>query len=403
MCAYLLKNGACASIYDQGCFAVYVNVGFASAFCVLQLYQGYMFLTEHSECWSDLKKEHRSKREKKREEIAKRRKEKKRDDILNHTMPEAVHIRRAHTKHSKYDKRGRGRSHSRKVKPDQNREADLAIPKPVKHKASRGKMRHDGSRHHQARNGQAAREIGAMFSSSGRASPSSTYTDLSGPSAVSRRRMNGTSQRSQVPVENIRPPRVLLNSASFLRSEHGSILSRPGASSEPSIQRHATGASSHRSRRRRHEHPVEDVSPLSSVVELSHLTPHEHALLEPSICSSDHPPLPVIKVTPCDPGRNSIASQSSNDRPHSFESVEALAPRDRFTAQYGRWYSPSDAGYSEVARPRAGQASTTYHTGNNEGHSLPGVRMIEGASPSPYESGPVSKVWDWIGKTVGED
>lgn len=313
MCAYLLKGGACASIYDQGCFAVYVNVGFASVFCILQFYQVSIFRKQHSECWSDLKKEHQHKRDKKRKEIEEKREKKKRADTLNRTMPDAAHIHSAHTEHDMYDKRGHGRSHSQKMKTDQKRKADVAMPKPVKYKANRGEVQHDGSQR-QVRNGQAARDIGAMFSSSGRTSPSSSHTYHSGPSTVSRRGMNGTSQR--IVVDEIRPPRVLVNSASFLESEHGSILSRPGGSSAPSIQRHATGAGSHKSRRRRHEHPVENVSPLSSVVESSHLTQHPRPTRSPSPLSMSSYAgrgIPDITITPCGSDRSSIIPQTDYD------------------------------------------------------------------------------------------
>lgn len=190
---------------------------------------------------------------------------------------------------------------------------------------------------------------------------------------------------------------------SLPRSRHRSPSPRPSASVAPSMQRTVTVASSHRSRRRLEENHMPEVSPLSSYEDLSRLTPHERALVEPSICSSDHPPLPVIRVTPCSSGRKSIASGVNNGHSHLIESGETSEPRDGFKGQYGRWYSPSDAGYSEVARPRAGQAGTTDHTGDNEGYSLPGVRMIEAACPPPYERETDSKVWDWIGKTEGKD
>lgn len=201
------------------------------------------------------------------------------------------------------------------------------MPKPIKHKKSRGNVQYDGSQQHQARNGQAAREVGTMFLSSGRNSPSSTRTYHSGPSTVSHRRVNGTSQRRR--VEEVRPPKpvVLVNSAPLPRSQHGTVLSRPGGSSAPSIQRHATVASSHRSRSRRHGHPVEEVSPLSSVVELNHLNPHPPRSPSP-LSSYGGRGIPDITITPCGSNRSSVISQANH---HGYPAHQS--DRESFTSQ----------------------------------------------------------------------
>lgn len=190
---------------------------------------------------------------------------------------------------------------------------------------------------------------------------------------------------------------------SLPRSRHRSPSSRPRPSVASSIHRTVTVASSHRSRRHLEEHHVPEVSPISSYEDLSRLTPHERALVEPSICSSDHPPPPVIKVTPCSSGRNSIASQGSNDRPPSYSSEETESPRESLKGEYNRLYGPSDADNTEAAGSRAGQNNALDPTDDNEEHALADVPLTEEASPPPYENGADSKVWDWIGKTKGKD
>lgn len=293
-------------------------------------------MVDYRHCRSSLKKAHQEKKHFKK-------KKKEWDNTLDRTMPEEAYIHSARTKYNEHDKRRPGRNHSREVIPDQKHRDDVTMPKPVKHKTSRGKMSHGGSRHRQA-NAQAAQEIGRMFSSSRRDSLSPTRSYLSGPSTMSHRGMDGTSQSFR--LENLGPPGVLVNSASFLESEHGSIFSPPGGSSAPSIQRHATGASSHRSRRRRNEHPVEDVSPLSSVVELSHLTPHPRAARSPSPLSQRSyggRAIPDIALTPCGSNLSSIISQTNHRSHPVYQSDrESLTSQNTFyTAFWGDGHRPT--------------------------------------------------------------
>lgn len=205
-----------------------------------------------------------------------------------------------------YDKRNYGRSHSRTRESDQERKADVAIPKPVKQKTSHGNMRYDDSRLVLSRNAQEPREIGTMLASSGR-SQRSNHTDFSQPSTASRRRMNGMSQRTR--EDRNRTPRkgevgntrvLLVDSATLPRSQQGSI------------QRQTTGAISHGSRRRRHENIAEEVSPLSSPVELDHLAPAPRTPSPLTLRSYEDRTIPGITVTPCGSNHSSMIPHANH-------------------------------------------------------------------------------------------
>lgn len=352
----MISGTACASARDQGCFAVYVNVGFASVFWLLQVYQDYMFFKKYRRCWPKLRDSHRRKKNQnnqKREEEKRR----KREKTLDRTMPNA------------YDKRNDGRSPSRTRGWDQKRKAGVAIPKPVKQKTSHGNLPYDDSRQYQSRNAQEPRETRTIFASSGR-SQHSDNTSFSQPSTVSRRRMNDISQKiwedkHRTPREGqARNARVLVDPASLPRSQHGSI------------QRQTTGASSHRSRRRRHEIKAEEVSPLSSAVELDHLDPAPRTPSPLTLRSYEVRAIPDITLTPC--GSN----HSSTSRLNHYDGPERQSDSE----------SHSTDTHVDVHKP---------HFNKYLVPTTPELEARRGVSPPPYWTD--DDVREWSGRTREKD
>ncbi|KAI7775213.1 hypothetical protein LA080_007164 [Diaporthe eres] len=121
--AYLIGSAPCSSIQDQGCFAVYVDVGFVCAFGVLQLYHVARFWVEYCHCGSILKKAHQEKKDFERQQREAEKRQMEWDDTLDRRVPEEAYIHNAHTTYNERDKRGHGRNHSRKTRPDKQREA----------------------------------------------------------------------------------------------------------------------------------------------------------------------------------------------------------------------------------------------------------------------------------------
>lgn len=317
----------CSSVEDQGCFAVYVNVGFATALGVLQVYQGCIFWKEHKRCWPSLKhKRRRRKREKERKKDYERwKKERKRqqeesDIDCDLNKPKPAHYHRRHNRRrdngDKYDRRydneGRNRyvsdfnefnerhhyrRRSRDPSPRRQPFTQPKAPEAPGYKTSSEKQRHHRTAKYEARSRQTTR----------------TY-----PNQPSRQARTG------VPVEPTPQPR-----------------------SHRSREQAATGESSQRSRRHPPRHPRETQVPVyddsrqTHGMEFTHLTPDQRAEHEPPIDSLNIPQFHYIKVR--DPGLGS-------DRVNTINSQEDLSSRNSGERRRGIVYSPSDAGYDESSR-----------------------------------------------------
>lgn len=431
---YLIKDAPCYPISNQWCYLIAVTDGFVLLLGVLQFYQLWVLICSYGDIMPPLKAKHREKAKKTKKKNPKRRQRKPQEDAMSkretkrrarrhspHLLePEKAYIPPSYDiemasmegwdqRHPQTNLQHHARHHAWPSKTG----TSTTVSHQTSSRRKRGNDRYDPSL--QGRNRQPVQ--GTVFMSTARHQPGPAFTHPSAPRTQYHRSPSNTSRRKQIIADTTgarTAPKIIpypetdtildhRNPPSLPRSKHRSPSSRPGASVAPSIHRTVTVASSHRSRRHLEEHHVPEVSPMSSYEDLSRLTPHERALVEPSICSSDHPQPPVIKVTPCSSGRNSIASQGSNDCPPSYSSGETTSPRESLKEEYNRLYGPSDADNTEAAGSRAGHSNTLDPIDDNEEHLIPDTRLTDKASPPPYENDNDSKVWDWFGKTKGKN
>lgn len=398
---YLVKDTPCYPISTQWCYLIAVTDGFALVLGALQIYHLREIWLSYRIVMPPLKKEHQRKAKERRDQKMQEQRsqtqtvyseERQRQDHQYSaplSKPEEAHLPREYEV-ATVRIEDRDRQHP---EPDSQRYATnqswRSEPGATSHQTSsrRKRGKNEYAPPLQRRDEQSSQQHVPLDSA--RHLPEPTFTHPSASNLQYQRSPGNTSRGKQISYDPATPP----------RSRNKSPSSSPGAFLTPSIQRAATGTSSHGSRRHPQEHLLPEVSPLSSYEDLSRLTPRERALREPSLCSTDRPPIPVITVTPCGSHRNSMASQPDDDLLRTDRRGKTSEPGGNFTGNYGHWYSPSDAGYDEVSRPKAGQTNTPVHTDGGKELPVPGVRMIEAASPPPYERGIDSKVWDWMGKT----
>lgn len=399
-----MKGSPCYPISTQWCYLIAVTDGFALAFGALQIYHLRVIWLSYGTIMPPLKTEHRRKAKERRDQKM----QEKRSQMENLyqeerqrqayqysaplSKPEEAHLpQQCEVATVRIEDRDRQhpKPESQRYATNQSWRSEPGASTATRHQTSsrRKRRKNEHAPPLQRWNEQSAQQSVPLGSA--RHLPGPTFTYPSASNLQYQRSPGKTSREKQVSNDPASPP----------RSRNRSPSSRPGAFLTPSIQRAATGASSHRSRRHPQEHLLPEVSPLSSYEDLSRLTPRERALREPSLCSTDLPPIPVITVTPCGSHRNSMALQPDDDLLRTDRRGNTSEPGGNFTGKYGHWYSPSDAGYDEISRPRAGQTNTAAHTDDGKELPLPGVGMIEAASPPPYERETDSKVWDWMGKT----
>lgn len=398
--AYLLKGSPCYPISTQWCYLIAVTDGFALVLGALQIYHLREIWLSYRTVMPPLKQEHERKAKERRDQKMQEKwsqeqrvNQEERQRQAHEYSPPLSKPERAHLPQEyefatvRIEERDRQHPEpeSQRYATNQSWRSETGASTSTSHQTSsrRKRRKNDYAPPPQRRNEQSAHQRVPLDSA--RPLPEPTFTHSSASNLQYKRSPGKTSRGKQISYDPAPPP----------RSRKKIPSSNPGAFLTPSIQRTATGASSHRSRRHPQEHSLPEVSPLSSHEDLSRLTPRERASREPSLCSTDRPPIPLITVTPCGSHRNSMASQPDDDLLRTDRRRKPSEPGASFTGDYGRWYSPSDAGYDEVSRPRAGQTNTPVHTDDGKELPLPGVRMIEAASPPPYDS----KVLDWMGKT----
>lgn len=376
-----------------------------------------MFVKEYRKCWPDLREEHKNKRkdkERNKKDQEAKRPQKRRVKTHYPKKPRPAHTQNLHEESDKevevYDTRDRSRSQSQKHKSDRKRKAKVELPKPVKQKTTRGRRRHRRtSPQPQARNRKQKREAESGYSSSGRDSPYSVRAYSTRHSPEPSRRMDHVQTTEELRNEvmfgpNWLPPRdmtydeqkewwenyrayrdgelrherVLVNPDVLPRSQHGSVVSRPGASRAPSTQRTATTASSHRSRRRPRVQNVDEISPMSSAIELSDLISDERARRSPSPLSIGSPVIPRLKVTPPTDGPErsaSLAQTTRHDYPAHRNDEESLLSQN----PYLRPDSP--AGYHEKPAPVPPGTNYQARGANAEDHYGPTTPRMDAMHP----------------------
>lgn len=400
---YLLKGSPCYPISTQWCYLIAVTDGFALVLGALQIYHLREIWLSYRTVMPPLKAEYKRKAKERRDQKMKEKRsqmqrvhqEERQRQAHQYSpplsKPESVHLPRGYEA-ATVRIEDRDRQHpepeSQRYATNQGWRSETGASTSTSHQTSsrRKRRKNEYAPSPQRRNEQSAQQRVPLDSARPLLEPTFTH-----PSASNLQYQRSTGKPSLGKQTSYDP-------APPSRSRNRSPSSSPGAFLTPSIQRTTTGASSHRSMRHPQEHLLPEVSPMSSYEDLSRLTPRERALREPSLCSTDRPPIPVITVTPCGSHRNSMASQPDDDLLRTDRRGKTSEPGGNFTGKYGHWYSPSDAGYDEISRPRASQTKIPTHT--DDGKELsPGVRMIEAASPPPYERETDSKVWNWMGKT----
>lgn len=343
MFAYLWKNAPCYPITNQWCYLIAVADGFTLLLGGLQCYQLLMLSRSYTDIMRPLKAEHKRKAKQKREEkrwqkmrqkkeMPKKERQRQEPQYLPAiSKPEAAHIPQSYD----MEMASMDSWHHQHQQPVTQHERNYNwVPETCQSRTAsrqprsgkkRSKTRETSRR--KERNGQS--EQGNVPRSSARHRP---RPDLTHPSALDKQYHQSASKtrhRRQIP-RDMTGTTIVATTTSYPEhsenighpgSQHRNQPSRPGGSSAASIQRTATGASSNWRWRHHHEPHVEDVSPLSSVVDLRRLSPYSIPRRSESLPRRSVSPLsvrpdrdqrvPEITVTPCGSNRSSIISQSS--------------------------------------------------------------------------------------------